>query len=310
MYPHALNINNFLSTFKVVFPAQNLHQQHQRRYKRSAASRIIYYTGLPNRPCCYQNYRVVTEEKSEHTKEYIAHNKPINDPNGEKKPRTHSPIQQLHIHRRNFWGTEATSDWLHPRCSEPAIWYVECELLVKPDVSFFFAASWCSSFADPFKTLTAQLWSDQSKGYGSESLRRGGHNPKSPRQVNRIDYNISYYCYIQAREPRSFDVWGRPLVGVGGLLALSSWCMKGTIKGSEGREKKSRTRFIEERMLYTCIHVSSVWRSGDASGELMAGGKGWISFGTTTRSLPKTKIAPALFAVPVQKILEELRGRT
>lgn len=141
MYPHALNINNFLSTFKVVFPAQNLHQQHQRRYKRSAASRIIYYTGLPNRPCCYQNYRVVTEEKSEHTKEYIAHNKPINDPNGEKKPRTHSPIQQLHIHRRNFWGTEATSDWLHPRCSEPAIWYVECELL---------SQTWCQLFLCSF----------------------------------------------------------------------------------------------------------------------------------------------------------------
>lgn len=147
------------------------------------------------------------------------------------------------------------------------MWSVNCS--VKPDVSFFFAASWCSSFADPFKTLTAQLWSDQSKGYGSESLRRGGHNPKSPRQVNRIDYNISYYCYIQAREPRSFDVWGRPLVGVGGLLALSS-----------------------------CIHVSSMRRSGDVSGELMTGGKGWISFGTTTRSLPKTRIAPALFAVP------------
>lgn len=26
-----------------------------------------------------------------------------------------------------------------------------------------------------------------------------------------------------------------------------------------------------------------------------------MSFGTTTRSLPKTKIAPALFAVPVKK---------
>lgn len=31
----------------------------------------------------------------------------------------------------------------------------------------------------------------------------------------------------------------------------------------------------------------------------MAGGRGWISLGTTTRSLPRTKIAPALFAVPV-----------
>jgi hypothetical protein len=44
--------------------------------------------------------------------------------------------------------------------------------------------------------------------------------------------------------------------------------------------------------------VSSRWRSGDDSGEVMAGGMGWMSLGTTTKSLPKTKIAPALFAVP------------
>jgi hypothetical protein len=30
----------------------------------------------------------------------------------------------------------------------------------------------------------------------------------------------------------------------------------------------------------------------------MAGGIGWISLGTTTRSLPRTRIAPALLAVP------------
>lgn len=51
----------------------------------------------------------------------------------------------------------------------------------------------------------------------------------------------------------------------------------------------------------TCIHVSSIWRSGEFSGDETAGGKGWISFGTTTKSLPKTKIAPALFAVPVER---------
>lgn len=51
----------------------------------------------------------------------------------------------------------------------------------------------------------------------------------------------------------------------------------------------------------TCIHVSSKWRSGDVSGDETAGGKGWISFGTTTKSLPKTNIAPALFAVPVER---------
>jgi hypothetical protein len=28
------------------------------------------------------------------------------------------------------------------------------------------------------------------------------------------------------------------------------------------------------------------------------GGSGWMSFGYSVRSLPKTKIAPALFAVP------------
>lgn len=49
----------------------------------------------------------------------------------------------------------------------------------------------------------------------------------------------------------------------------------------------------------TCIHVSSIWGSGDVSGEEIAGGNGWISLGTTTRSLPKTNIAPALFAVPI-----------
>ena len=55
------------------------------------------------------------------------------------------------------------------------------------------------------------------------------------------------------------------------------------------------------RSKVTCIHVSSVWRSRDILGDVIAGGMGCISFGTTTRSLPKTKIAPALFAVPVQK---------
>jgi len=49
----------------------------------------------------------------------------------------------------------------------------------------------------------------------------------------------------------------------------------------------------------TCIHVSSMCRSGEVSGEEIAGGNGWINLGTTTRSLPKTKIAPALFAVPI-----------
>lgn len=49
----------------------------------------------------------------------------------------------------------------------------------------------------------------------------------------------------------------------------------------------------------TCIQVSSIWPPSDDASVLRAGGRGWISFGTTTRSLPKTKIAPALFAVPV-----------
>ena len=48
---------------------------------------------------------------------------------------------------------------------------------------------------------------------------------------------------------------------------------------------------------WTCIQVSSI-RSGEFSGDESAGGNGWISFGTTTRSLPNTKIAPALLAVP------------
>jgi len=42
-------------------------------------------------------------------------------------------------------------------------------------------------------------------------------------------------------------------------------------------------------------------RSGDVSGDDIAGGNGWMSFGTTTRSLPNTKIAPALFAVPRER---------
>jgi hypothetical protein len=51
-------------------------------------------------------------------------------------------------------------------------------------------------------------------------------------------------------------------------------------------------------MSYTCIHVSSRWCSGDDSGDVKAGGMGWINLGTTTKSLPRTKIAPALLAVP------------
>lgn len=47
----------------------------------------------------------------------------------------------------------------------------------------------------------------------------------------------------------------------------------------------------------TCIQVSSICRSGEFSGD-ETGGIGWISFGTTTRSLPSTKMAPALLAVP------------
>lgn len=57
---------------------------------------------------------------------------------------------------------------------------------------------------------------------------------------------VSVYVsgYIQASEPRSFGACGRPLVGVGGLLAFSS-----------------------------CIHVSSICLSGEASGDI-AGGNG------------------------------------
>ena len=44
-----------------------------------------------------------------------------------------------------------------------------------------------------------------------------------------------------------------------------------------------------------------MWRSGDVSGDEIAGGKGWMSLGTTTRSLPNTNIAPALLAVPTEK---------
>lgn len=47
-----------------------------------------------------------------------------------------------------------------------------------------------------------------------------------------------------------------------------------------------------------------MWRSGDVSADETAGGNGWINLGTTTRSLPKTSIAPALFAVPVYTKLQ------
>lgn len=50
--------------------------------------------------------------------------------------------------------------------------------------------------------------------------------------------------------------------------------------------------------------MSSIWRSGEVSADETDGGNGWISLGTTTRSLPKTNIAPALFAVPVHKITD------
>ena len=46
-------------------------------------------------------------------------------------------------------------------------------------------------------------------------------------------------------------------------------------------------------------------RSGEDSGELTGGGSGWINFGTITKPLPTTSMAPALFAVPgIGKILE------
>lgn len=35
-----------------------------------------------------------------------------------------------------------------------------------------------------------------------------------------------------------------------------------------------------------------------------------MSFGTTTRSLPKTNIAPALFAVPAEMAIKELEMTT
>lgn len=55
---------------------------------------------------------------------------------------------------------------------------------------------------------------------------------------------------------------------------------------------------IWKNLSVTCIHVSSVNRSGDVSGDWRGGGNGWISLGTTTNPLPITNIAPALFAVP------------
>lgn len=123
------------------------------------------------------------------------------------------------------------------------------------------------------------------------------------------------YC-IQAREPRSFVNWGRPLVGVGGRLALSSWTHSKTkLKSGKIQQvkqqgsvtwKKDKFSCImwnsiskNSKVVRTCIHVSSVW-SGDPSAKGTAGGKGWMSFGTTTRSRPKTKIAPALLAVPAE----------
>lgn len=46
--------------------------------------------------------------------------------------------------------------------------------------------------------------------------------------------------------------------------------------------------------------MSSICRSGEFSGDKFAGGNGCINFGTTTKSLPRTNIAPALFAVPLE----------
>lgn len=63
---------------------------------------------------------------------------------------------------------------------------------------------------------------------------------------------------------------------------------------------KLLAKVIESKIkqLCTCIHISSWCRSGDDSGEGVAGGMGWISLGTTTKSRPRTRIAPALLAVP------------
>lgn len=73
------------------------------------------------------------------------------------------------------------------------------------------------------------------------------------------------------------------------------------LKGALTCKVSGENLLYEKEWSSTCIHVSSIWRSGDVSGDVTAGGKGWMSFGTTTRSLPKTNIAPALFAVPVNR---------
>ena len=116
------------------------------------------------------------------------------------------------------------------------------------------------------------------------------------------------YHYIYASELRSRSGCGRPRVGVGGLWMLSSCKSIRNVEYHTSRSKDvdftSKTNsqlkhdFLNTTSLATCIHVSSMTRSGDVSGDWRGGGKGWINLGTTTNPLPTTSIAPALFAVP------------
>lgn len=119
----------------------------------------------------------------------------------------------------------------------------------------------------------------------------------------QIHKGCIWSCHIYAREPRSRSGCGRPRVGVGGLWILSSY-NKNKQNISSYTFRYSVNAFFQlllnmvQRIKLTCIHVSSMTRSGEDSGDWRGGGIGWINFGTTTKPLPTTSIAPALFAVP------------
>lgn len=114
---------------------------------------------------------------------------------------------------------------------------------------------------------------------------------------NFVKYTLIRSHHIYASELRSRSGCGRPRVGVGGLWMLSSCRTPETTRMTWANQQIFCSK-MNITVNLTCIHVSSTVRSGDVSGDWRGGGKGWISFGTTTSPLPTTSIAPALFAVP------------
>ena len=91
-----------------------------------------------------------------------------------------------------------------------------------------------------------------------------------------------------------------------GQIKAWSFKLSGSIISSQARipHKRHHATFVTPEIQATASFAEWVYC------EEIGGGNGWIKLGTTTRSLPKTNIAPALFAVPIQIIkCQNLEGR-